>query len=243
MKTRGLVVMMIALMLSASYAIAEQRQLMLSVPAMQVPVTLTEIGESKMPLSQPVSSGDKAKDSAAKKPAPAKNLALVADKKEKKAAKEAVKTVKNTKVAEKTAVAEKKVDLFSKNVIDKIADRADKPTASAIDKKDFGYKFANCASAAAVGVGIKSQNSTTGGIGGAILISSYYFKKEVTKWDIITSALCGGAGYLLAQAPPNDSAPIVNAGGGGGNNTTLPPDTPPPAGTSTGPVTPPPVPI
>lgn len=261
MKMRGLMAMM-ALMLSASYATAEQKQMILSVPGVQIPVTLTEIGRSTMPSPQPASSEKKVSEKkAVKKPAPAKKPAPVAAdnseaKELEKAAKEAreaakalqdasreavkaveaAKTVENTKVAEKTAVAEKKVDLFSKEAIDKIADRADKPTTSTIDKKDFGYKFANCASAAAVGVGIKSQNSAIGGSGGAILISSYFLKKDLTGWDIFTSALCGGAGYLLAQAPPNDSTSTSNTGGGGGDTTT------PPPGTSTGPVTPPPVP-
>lgn len=227
MKMRETIIMMALIMFSACYAMAEQRMMQMTIA---------------LPVEVSASCGDKCvkKQAApAKKPAPAiaNNSEAKELKKATKEAKEAAKLLQEASREAAGAAKAAKIDLFPKNTIDKIADKGyESTTASIIDKKDLGYKFVNCASVAAVGAGIKSQNSTAGGVGGAVLISSYYFKKEITKWDILTSALCGGVAYLLAQAP-SDSAPVSDAGDSGGGN-----DNPLPPGTGTGPVLPPPVP-
>lgn len=245
MKTRGLIglIAMIASVVMPAYAMAEQRMMQMVIT---LPVEILANGKT-LPAPQPEVKKPAVEERESIDPT-IKRLESVVKRVEKAAVrseKAASRSEASASIAVKaTEEMTKKIDLFSREVIDRIATKkpaepADPPRKS-LNKKEIGHKFLNCAASAAAGYGAKNENVAVGASGGVVLVLDYTFKKEINWSDFAVSVVCGTAGYFAAPAPTKNNPSIVVTTGGG--NPITPPTTTPDLGTGTGPVLPPPVP-
>lgn len=86
----------------------------------------------------------------------------------------------------------------------------------------------NCASAIAVGWGVKSKNETAGMVGVSMLVVEYAvdwaYGNGITFGDVLTTAVCGTVGALVAPKSKDDGGQSTSGGGGDSGGPTNPPN-------------------